>query len=289
MYTIYNAFLTVGIDEKGAELKSVFHQQNQLEYMWGANPAVWGKTSPVLFPIVGTLKENTYYFEGRPYQLSRHGFARDRYFQVEEKREEKIIFSLKSDEETHHVYPFSFSFSLIYELHENSLMVSYQVRNTGDNQMFFSVGGHPAFKLPLAPGTEYQDYQLIFEEEENTGRWPISKDGLIETVPLDLLKNTRVLPLSKDFFKTDAIVLKKLKSTSVKLHSDKTPRGMDFNFKGFPFLGLWAAPGADFLCIEPWCGIADSVTTNQDLTTKEGIISLPSGKEFNVSWQVRFW
>lgn len=289
MYTIQNSVLTVGIDAKGAELKSVFHQRNQLEYMWGADPAVWGKTSPVLFPIVGTLKNNTYCFEGKLYQLSRHGFARDQNFSVTEQGKQKIIFTLESNEETQRIYPFSFAFSLVYELNGDSLTVSYIVKNIGEDAMFFSVGGHPAFKLPLVPSTTYEDYQLVFQQTENAGRWPISKDGLIETSPDPLLQNTNVLPLAKELFQRDAIVLKDLQSSSVKLQSDKTPHGLQFDFEGFSYLGLWAAPGADFLCIEPWCGIADSVDTNQEFTNKEGIISLPPDEEFSVSWKVRFW
>jgi len=289
MYTIQNAVLTVGIDSKGAELKSVFHQQHQLEYMWGADPAVWGKTSPVLFPIVGTLKANAYCFEGKLYQLSRHGFAREQNFNVEQQGDQKIVFTLESNQETLRVYPFPFTFSLVYELVEDTLIVSYVVKNTGPEAMFFSVGGHPAFKLPLVPGTSYNDYELVFDKKENAGRWPISKDGLIETSPDPLLQKTNVLPLAKELFQKDAIVLKDLESTSIKLQSGKTPHGLQFYFEGFPYLGLWAAPGADFLCIEPWWGIADSVDADQEFTNKEGIISLPAEDEFSVSWKVRFW
>ena len=150
--------------------------------------------------------------------------------------------------------------------------------------MFFSVGGHPAFRLPLVDGTGYEDYYLEFNEEETKPRWPISKDGLIEKKSVPLLRSTDRLPLSKSLFAKDALVLKFPTSSIVSLKSEKTEHGLDFNFSGFPYLGLWAAPGADFLCIEPWCGIADSVDTDQQLISKEGINKLPAAAVFEKSW-----
>jgi galactose mutarotase-like enzyme len=288
MYSIQNKLLKVLIDEKGAELKSVFHQEHSLEYMWSSNPAYWSKTSPVLFPIVGTLKENTYQYKNQRFQLSRHGFARDKKFSVTGQTENAITFSLKSTEETMKDYPFLFLFSIVYTVEENELAVKYSIQNEGKDQLLFSVGGHPAFKLPLVDGTTYDDYKLVFEKPEHAGRWPISKDGLIEKEPLLLLEGTNELPLTKGLFKKDAIVLKQLQSAYVQLASTKTPHGLRFHFAGFPFLGLWAAPGADFLCIEPWCGIADSVDSDQEFSHKEGINFLAPGEEFQVQWKAAF-
>ncbi|RYZ57108.1 MAG: aldose 1-epimerase family protein [Chitinophagaceae bacterium] len=289
MISIANNQLQVKIDPRGAELKSVFHKENNLEYIWQGNPAFWAKSSPVLFPIVGELKEKSYRYKGRSYQLSRHGFARDKEFTVSRQEESAVTFSLESSDETRAVYPFDFIFSLTYTLEANSLRVRYGVSNKGAEEMLFSVGGHPAFNLPLAEGTTYNDYRLEFAREETTGRWPISKDGLIEKTPQPLLQNSDRLPLSKDLFAKDAVVLKQLQSDSVQLVSDKTPHGLEFFFEGFPYLGLWAAPGADFLCIEPWCGIADSVDASGELADKEGINKLTAGEQFEVEWKVRFF
>ncbi|HUQ96582.1 MAG TPA: hypothetical protein VM010_02885, partial [Chitinophagaceae bacterium] len=176
-----------------------------------------------------------------------------------------------------------------YTLRNDELTVTYKVENTGTKQMLFSVGAHPAFKVPLVAGTAYEDYRLQFEKEETTGRWPISKDGLIAKPVQPLLQNTNVLPLKRELFDTDAVVLKHLQSQVVTLASGKTPHGLHFTFEGFPFLGLWAAPGADFLCIEPWCGIADWVDTDQQLEHKEGIRHLPAGETFTVQWKARFF
>lgn len=289
MFHLENEKLRIKIDPKGAELKSIVRKDLNLEYMWSGDPAFWAKTSPVLFPIVGTLKENTHYYKGQAYHLSRHGFARDQVFAVKQQGNESITLSIQSNEDTLAVYPFMFTFSIIYTLNGDELSVAYQVRNDGEEPMFFSVGGHPAFKVPLVEGTRYEDYRLVFEKEENAGRWPISKDGLIEKTPGPLLQQSRVLPLSKELFSKDALVLKHLQSQWVELSSERTPHGLRFSIAGFPFLGLWAAPGADFVCIEPWCGIADSVDSNQQLPDKEGILQLFPKEEFRRSWNVQFY
>ncbi|OLY94089.1 Galactose mutarotase [Cnuella takakiae] len=287
MYTLENEILLVNIVAKGAELTRIYHKQHQLEYLWDARPEVWGKHSPVLFPIVGTLKENTFFYEGQAYQLSRHGFARDREFEVSDQSANSIRFTLRNDETTAAVFPFAFVFSLTYKLEGNRLAVSYQVSNPDTTKpLYFSVGAHPAFRLPLEPGLAYEDYRLVFNKAEHAGRWPITQDGLIDTTPQALLENTSELPLHKELFAKDALVLKHLQSDSVTLRTEKSERGLQFDFPGFPFLGLWAAPGADFLCIEPWCGIADSVTHNQQWTQKEGIIHLPAGANLTASWSV---
>jgi galactose mutarotase-like enzyme len=177
----------------------------------------------------------------------------------------------------------------VYEVVGDELSVTYVVENRGEEPMWFSVGGHPAFKLPLAEGTLYEDYKLVFNKPENAGRWPISKDGLLELVPQPLLQNTDTLPLTKELFARDAVVLKHLESDNVKLVSDKTRHGIQFSFDGFPYLGLWAAPGADFVCIEPWCGIADSVNAKGNIEQKEGINKLPVANKFKATWKVRFF
>jgi len=289
MFTIENEQLKIIISPKGAELQSIFNKQTELEYLWSGDPAFWGKKSPVLFPIVGTLKNDTYYYDGQSYSLTRHGFARDMDFVTEMQSAEAITFLLRSTETTRKHFPFEFEFRISYMVQDNSLRVSYHVSNISSADMFFSVGGHPAFKVPLIGGTFYEDYYLEFNEEETTPRWPISKDGLIEKIPQPLLHQTNMLPLTKELFLKDAIVLKKPTSSVVTLRSDKTAHGFDFDFGDFPYLGIWAAKNADFVCIEPWCGIADSVDTNQQLIDKEGINKLSSGEIFERSWVAAFF
>ncbi len=289
MYVIENDFLAVSVQRTGAELSSIYHKSLYLEYLWSGDPAFWAKKSPVLFPIVGALKENSYEFEGKTYELGRHGFARELDFGIKELSPHEVVLTLTSDERTLAKFPFSFTFDIQYTLNQDCLSVTYHVQNTGKPFMYFSVGGHPAFKVPLAAGTNYEDYYLEFAETENAGRWPIAKDGLIESSPIPLLENTKTLPLSKDLFSRDALVFKNFSSTGVSLKSNKTSHGFEFNFSGFPYLGIWAAGGADFVCIEPWCGIADSVNSNRQLANKEGINKLGAGEIFSRTWTVKFY
>ena len=287
MFSIEDQRLRISIHPKGAELQSIFHKDHQTEYMWGGDPAIWGKHSPLLFPIVGTLKDNTYYYNGKPYHLPRHGFARDREFAVEKQADNAITFLLRSDEDSLKVFPFAFELRIGYSIEGDTLTTTYAVTNPDKTPLYFSVGGHPAFKVPLASGTSYTDYYLEFDHTEKAPRWPISKDGLIERTPQALLDNTKKLPLTRELFAKDALVFKGLHSTGVTLRSDRTQRGFTMQFPGFPFLGIWAAPGADFVCIEPWCGIADWVDSSQQWTEKEGINTLEAGGHFERSWTLK--
>lgn len=286
MIKLTNAVISATINPKGAELTSLVHLPTQTEYMWSADPAFWGKTSPVLFPIVGALKDNTFIYKEKSYTLPRHGFARDRVFAIENQTNDSVILLLRSDEDSLKVFPFAFEFRLHYTLVENKLNVKYEVRNVSEETMYFSVGGHPAFAVPFAEGTSYEDYYLEFSSTEDLMRWPLSDGGLVETSPEKMAISNNRLPLTKELFYQDALVFKHLQADSVSLKSDKTSHQLKLNFKDFPFLGIWAAKDADFVCIEPWCGIADSVNHNQQLTEKEGINELEANKSFDRTWAV---
>ncbi len=290
MYLLENDLLKVEIASLGAELQSIYAKKRDLEFMWDAGPA-WPKKSPVLFPIVGGLKDKTYYYQGKPYHLNRHGFAREMEFSVTDQSSAAVCFTLHPTEKLFDIYPFKFRFDVIYSLRENQLSVTYRVVNKGnaDEKLYFSVGGHPAFKLPAMPGTGYSDYKLIFNKTENTGRWPITPDGLIADGPVTILNNSNELRLAKELFFTDAIVLKNLKSSKVKLNCDNSGDLFEFDFTGFPYLGVWAAKNADFVCIEHWCGIADSVHSNQQITDKEGINVLESTEQFERTWKLAIY
>lgn len=287
--TIENKFLKVKIKAKGAELVSVVNKETGLEYMWNGDPAFWAKTSPILFPIVGTLKENTFIFDDKKYELPRHGFARDQNFIVEDSQADQATFLLASTPLLQEKYPFSFELRVNYQLEDNYLFVTYEVNNTGEEEMYFSIGGHPAFKVPLTDGAKYEDYYLEFNKTENANRWPISKEGLIAERSTPLLVNTSKLKLTRELFNEDAIVLKNLKSDRVALKSEKNANGLEFYFKGFPYLGIWAQKNADFVCIEPWCGIADDVLTDQQFIDKEGIEEVEPGDSWTEGWKVKFF
>lgn len=289
MYIIENDFLRVLIHEKGAELTSIYSKPLELEYMWNGDPAFWAKHSPVLFPVVGGLKNNTYFFHNRAYELPRHGFAREKTFSVTDQSTDSITFSLLYDEETLLVYPFEFELKIYYKLSESSLTITYEVKNLGREEMYFSIGGHPAFKVPLLNDTSYEDYYLEFNKKENAQRWPVSPDGLIDDGPIPVFSNDSVIRLKKELFLQDALVFKDLVSNSVSLKCQKHSHGLDFAFNGFPYMGIWAAKNADFVCIEPWCGIADSVYSDQQLKNKEGINEIGSGEYFTRGWTVTVW
>ncbi|SHN08704.1 aldose 1-epimerase family protein [Chitinophaga sp. CF418] len=288
MPELKNDKLRVVVAEKGAELQNIVRTDLGQEYLWHAGPE-WAKKSPVLFPIVGTLKNNTYTYKGKSYTLGRHGFARDKVFALTAQTDHQLTFTLKHTEDTLQVYPFHFTFQVIYTLHDTSLKVTYLVENTGKDTMYFSVGAHPAFKVPLTDGTGYEDYYLSFNQEENDGVWPLSADGLIELTPEPFLVKTHKLPLKHSLFYKDALVFKTLASNIIELKSDKSPRGLKLQYDGFPYMGIWAAKEADFVCIEPWNGIADGVNASGEITGKEGIHILEKGKHFERSWTVTLY
>jgi galactose mutarotase-like enzyme len=284
---ISNGLITAGIKHKGAELISLFNHAVGLEYMWQADPKFWPKTSPVLFPVVGGLKNNSFLYDNKFYNLPRHGFARDQVFDLTEKEPAKAVFVLTNSTETTLQYPFKFELKIIYSLEQFGLTVMYQVSNPMETELLFSLGAHPAFRVPLVEGTAYDDYYLKFQVYETSDRWPISKDGLIESQSQPFLKDQDRLPLKRELFYQDALVLKDLKSSSIMVRSEKHTHGIDFTFEGFPFFGIWAFKNADFVCLEPWCGIADSVNHDQRLDQKEGIINLGGGETWVRTWSVK--
>ena len=186
-------------------------------------------------------------------------------------------------------YPFDFEFRIKYQILGDELSTEYLITNTGKGLLIFSVGGHPAFRLPLTTDTNFDDYYLKFEETENLSRWPISKDGLIQTQPVPVLADTNRLNLKKSLFYQDALVFKYPASSDISLISGKTTHGILFQMGEFPFLGIWSSKDADFICLEPWCGIADSVTSDQQLEHKEGMEKTAPGKVFSRQWRVKFF
>ena len=286
MIQIENDHLVVKINEKGSELQSI--QLNGIEYLWQADPNYWGKHSPVLFPIVGELKEGKYIFENKEYHLPRHGFARDKLFEATQTSGTSSIFTLHSDADTLTIYPFKFIFQVQYEIKQHTLYCSYIVQNVNEGDMYFSVGGHPAFNVPLNDNLKYDDYSLAFNNDTSLKRFLLDiglTNDKTETVELDDKK----LHLKSSLFYKDAIVLKHLSSDQIELYSDKDPHGLKFRFEGFPYFGIWAAKDAAFVCLEPWCGIADNIHHNYLLTKKEGIQELAAGATWKRTWSVELY
>lgn len=285
---IVKGHVTVTVKHKGAELSGLYHDGHQIEYIWQADSAFWPKSSPVLFPVVGQLKNDTYKLGDRAFNLPRHGFARELDFELENSTESSAVFFLKSNDETKTVYPFDFELRIHYGLSEDGrLNVMYEVQNAGRESMLFSLGAHPAFKVPLLNGESYTDYFLEFQQTENAERWKISPEGLVENQHQPFLRNVNRLDLRKDLFYEDALVFKDLRSNAITIRSGNHSHGVQFSYEGFPYFGIWAFRDADFVCLEPWCGIADNVDHDQQLKTKEGIQRLEAGEQWTRAWSVR--
>ncbi len=284
MITLQNKTLTAAIATKGAELQSLTNSQTNLQYMWSGDAKYWGKYSPVLFPIVGGLKNDTYYHQGKAYTLPRHGFAREREFAATQISEAEVLFTLTDDDSSRAVYPFAFELGLRYRLQGNSLLCTYEVYNPAAGELLFSVGAHPAFAVPLTADTVYTDYYLQFNATENLQRFKLD-NGLIAAPEALPISNGR-LPLQQSLFYQDAIVLKHMQSNNITIGCNKNSHGLNFKFDDFPFFGIWAAKDASFVCLEPWCGIADSVNTDQQLINKEGIIALAPATHWQTTWAV---
>jgi len=284
MISLENEHIIVTFSAKGAELSSFKSKTTGLDYLWKGDPAYWGKHSPVLFPIVGALKDNTYYLDGEEYHLSRHGFARDMDFEVQEISEEELLFTLWSSPDTLKVYPFEFKLGLRYKISGATVSCTYEVGNPGNKDLLFSIGGHPAFTAPLTADTSYEDCYLEFSVDESLVFNEI-EDNLISDKTDSLHLDQAKLPLKHALFYNDALVFKQMKSEAISLKNTKNEHGLHFRFSGFPFFGIWAAKDADFVCLEPWCGIADGIHHDQQLSDKEGINSLSPGMSWSRSWQ----
>lgn len=278
--SIQNNFLKATINTKGAELNSLVKIADGKEYIWKGNPAFWGKHSPVLFPIVGTLKDNCYFYENQKYELPRHGFARDMEFEVVEKSESSVIFSLKSSELTLQKYPFSFELQLIYSLIENELTIDYSIHNLNDVKMPFSIGAHPAFALP----NEIENYSLSFEKQEDLKCYILENDLLSNTNYTISLENKK-LPITTKLFEKDALIFKQLQSKNVSI-LENGKAILKVSFEDFKSLGIWSKVGAQFVCIEPWLGYSDTTETSGNITEKEAILILEPYKKHDCSFAI---
>lgn len=277
--TISNSTLKASINHAGAELISL--KDNQKEYIWEGNPEFWGKHSPVLFPIVGTLKNNTYKVHEKEYQLTRHGFARDMEFQLIEKTGNSAVFSLESNEETLKKYPFEFELQLVYTIENTSLNIEYIVINRSEKKMPFSIGAHPAIALPES----FENYAFKFEKHESL-KYNLLENDLISNKTETLKTVNNVIPLSYKLFENDALVFKTLESTSLTILENSKPY-VQVDFEDFPSLGIWTKDQAPFVCIEPWFGYSDTAENSGDLFKKEGILILDIDQSFHSKFSIK--
>jgi galactose mutarotase-like enzyme len=284
-FQLSNETISVRVKSKGAELCSLYNFKNSIEYIWQGDEKFWAKHAPVLFPVIGKLKENTFWFEEKKYHLNQHGFARDKEFELISHTGEELSFRLKEDEDSLKIYPFPFELYIHYRIEENKLCTIYEIKNTGINTLYFSIGAHPAFNIPLMQNEKYEDYYLEFSDAETADRYLI-EDGLISNRVEKVFEDPYRIFLSKELFHKDALVFKDIRSEKISIRSNTHKHGLSFEFTDFPYFGIWAKQGADFVCLEPWCGIADHINTDQQLKNKEGIQSLQAGEIFTRSFSI---
>ena len=285
MIQLQNTKLKANFSELGAELISLVNLTTGKEIMWQGNPDFWGGQSPVLFPTVGALKDDRYIFDGQTYEMPRHGFARRKIFEVKNSSENEVVFQLYSDDETLKFYPFEFSLEIRYTLTENKLTVSYNVKNKSEKEMYFSLGAHPGFAIDTENGLKYDDYEIAFSDDEQLEIHPLI-DNLISKETQTIELKNKALPLSYELFAKDALVMTTMKSKELILRNNQNENQVIFTFSNFPYFGIWAAKNADFVCLEPWQGIADLEDHNQELTEKFGILKLGINDEWTGDWAV---
>lgn len=287
-YVLENEHLTAKFKTEGAELISVQNKANGWEYIWQADPAVWARHAPVLFPIVGRLKNDEYHLNGDTYAMKQHGFARDQNFSVIDQKKIEITFGLTASPATQEQYPFNFVLDIRYTLREKELEVAYVVTNRGQEVMPFSIGAHPAFRCPAQLDQQWEEYHLALEQSETLDRHFL-ENGLRNGETERILTNEKVLPLHRKLFESDAIVIEDPASDQVSIVRQSNGQALvTVQFAGFPYLGVWQKVGADFYCIEPWYGVADAESASGDFMAKEGVQKLSPNEQFEAIYQIIF-
>ncbi len=263
LITVTNNKISASIDSLGAELIRL--EKDNQNYIWTVDETYWNKTSPILFPIVGRLKNDTYSIENKTYELPRHGFARNFEFQIVNQTESSVVFVLESNSETLKNYPFEFQLQLQYKLVGNELIMKYSVENKSKVSMPFSIGAHPAFTIE----DSFSDYSLKFNQTEEFISYELNNEQFSNSFRKINSENGQI-NLNYSLFEKDALVFKHLQSNKLTLLKKNEPV-LSVQFEEFPYLGIWTKPNAPFLCIEPWCGLADNVNHNGNIFEKEGI------------------
>ncbi len=289
IHEIGNDKIRIKVKSLGAELSSLQSADGH-EYLWQGSENSWTGQSPVLFPVIGGLTNNSYTWQGKRYAMASHGFARKMNWQLleSESTTDCLVFELTDNEDSRAQYPFAFRLRLTYALRDNGFFLGYTVENTGDDVLPFSIGGHPAFCCPMENGYSFTDYQLRFEAPEDTRRY-LKGDLLTgETEPFRL--ENGVLPLDYETFSDCAIILREFASRTITLEGGSNAHSVNVDFEGFPDLGIWTHMNAKgpFICIEPWFGVDSTVgvSGDEDFATKSGMNQLPPGAIFNAGFTV---
>ena len=283
MHTLENEILTVKVKEHGAELCSIV--KGDTEYLWQADPAFWGRHSPVLFPIVGSVWNGRYHVGDKEFALGQHGFARDMDFEKVNGSDSEVRYRLVSSDETVARYPWQFVLEIAYRLHGNKIDVIWEVSNPSDEEMYFQIGAHPAFNYPDYDPVKDERGYLSFDVKDNLQCIRIQEKGCVNadvTYPLEVPQDG-LLPLAKDTFDTiDTIMLQDRQIGRVTLHRNDRSPWLSLSFDA-PVVGIWSPPGknAPFICLEPWYGRCDRAGYEGDFTDKDWMNRLAPGERFS--------
>lgn len=277
---IYND-ISAEINSLGAEL--IQFSKDNINYIWKVDDNFWNKTSPILFPIVGRLKNDSYFLDGTNYKMTRHGFARNHEFSVVNKTENSICFAFTDDEKTFLQYPFKFQLIITYTINTEGLIIDYNVINKSKKTMPFSIGAHPAINIDSG----FDNYSILFDNDSELTSHELENENFSGRTKQIKLQD-RSLKLDYQLFEIDAIVLKKFKSKHLTIYKYNSPF-IKISFDNFPHLGIWTKKDAPFICIEPWQGFADNKNTTGDLIKKEGMLHLSQNEEknFSISFEIQ--
>ena len=288
MVELSNQYLTVNLHPKGAEIISIVGNQDHINYMWKRDACQWANSAPILFPIVGAIKNDTCRIDGKEYHMTQHGFARHNEFEIKNQSQTEVTFTLVSNDEIIKQYPFLFELNVTYKLVENTLTCFINVKNKDHKTIYFQVGGHPAFACPFMENESSNDYYVEFAEYETRNQKVIDvvKRGMSH-VQLPFFDHEKRFFVRQQLFNNDAIVIKDFKSENISIKSLNHQKSIVFHMQGFDHVGLWTAKHVGgLLAIEPWVGHADYVDFDGEFKEKESCVALDTDKEFNVQFAV---
>lgn len=286
-YMIENTYVKISIDSKGAELQSI-QDCDGVECLWQGDKKYWGGKAPNLFPYIGRLTGGKYYVEGKLYEMTKHGFARDMEFMLERQSKDMLHFSLEENKDTLKMYPYKFKFSVIYTLVESKLNICYKVENKEDKTMYFGVGAHPGFRVPLEEGLTFEDYYLEFAKECTPKRIGVNDAGYLEGEDtLFELENNTTIELQHDLFDHDAIVLKEMDKT-IRLKSNKGTKGLEVTYDDMDYLGIWHAVKTDapYVCIEPWTSLPSKAGVITHIEEQSDLIHIEKFGSYSNHWSI---
>ena len=282
-YTLKKGNIQIGINSRGAEQEHLIY--NGKDYI-RERDSFWNRKAPILFPIVGKLRDLKTYINGNLYSMNQHGFARDLEFELESQEESKITFVSTYSKDTLKLYPFKYELKVTYEIKENSVLVSFEVTNKGQDKMYFNIGGHPGFRLPLYEGEKFEDYSVVFEKEESFDAPTVNlENGTLNFKDTISYKNIKKIDLNYKYFEIDAIVAPSLKSREVKL-VNKNGKGILFKYNGFNTLAIWTKVNAPFVCLEPWKGYADHTDSDYNFIKKDDIVKLNYNEKYVCGYEI---